>query len=318
MLSVSPEVGVSFLAGITAYALYTAYRRNLRWLALPAACFLGSLAFLLWIGPGYLATLRRFGDGMLNRVVAPTPEILFLLLCAVALAPLTVAGYLRANSPDTAPFLGLYLSALAFIPPALGLCDGLHTFFNGIGLSLLAFVAAAQRSALWSKLCIIAFLLIAMPTQLQNIAQFVAARHSVQRTLAEQDMQVTRWEQETHGSKIFAPAGLPFHMRKKLLKDGCLESDFFSGLDNAFDPSAEAIKAREMQGAAFVLAPGIDLTPPLPDVRRRVLLLRFGYRYPIRFRAFLPLQQLRYNLQIQAVPVGTASPDGGLILYRRK
>ncbi len=316
MLCISPEIGIAFLAGTLFYTIYSAYERDWRWLFLPVLPMLSFLAFCARVDRGYFYTMRQFTGGMLHRVISPTPEILLLLLSAIALAPIAVAGAVRRNGPEAGTLIALYGASLALIPAALGLCDPLHTFFNGLGLYLLSFLALGEPKGYWSKLGLVAFVLIASPTQPQTITAALVTRHMQQARAAAEDRQVAEWEREAGGARIFAPAGLPFPMWQKLLSDDRLQPDYFSGLDNAFDPAGEQIKRKEMQSARFVLAPQGSMSAPTPDERRRMRLLRFGYRYRVRKAAYLPLEHLRADLLARGTPADSSAAWNGLVLYR--
>ncbi len=314
MLSISSEIGIAFLAGVGLYAFYTAYGRGRSWLAVPVLPALTCMAFFASMDKGYFYTMRQFAGGMLNLVVGPTPDIFILLISAIALTPLAIASVTRRDRPHAGALVGLYGVSLALMPAALGLCDNLHTFFNGLGLYLLSFIGLAQWKGYWWKLAVGALLLIASPTQLQTIMAAVMTRHMREADLAREEKQVLVWEREADGGRIFAPV-VPFHVRQRLLADDRLEPDYFSGLDNAFDPAGEEIKLEEMRRASFVLAPEGSLLPPTPDDRRRMRLLRFGYRYHIRRAAYLPLERLRTELLEHATPVKGSRPWQGFVLY---
>ena len=318
MLAISPEMGVAFLAGTITYALFRSYRNEYAWISVPVPGIIVTVWFCLLIDPGYFYTMRQFATGMLNQVVAPTPEILVLLIAAIGLAPLAVAASIERNRPDAAALLGIYVASLALVPAALGLCDPLHTFFNGIGFYLLSFVALASWRPHWSKLCLLIFLVIVRPEQINGFASAFANRRERFDNLHAQQDQVLAWEKAADGGKIFAPTVLPYFQRKRLLDDGLLRPDYFSGLDNAFNSAAEKLKLDEMRASTYVLAARGTLPAPRPDERRRLRLLRFGYTYPVRHVAYVPLQHLQAELSARGTPLSVATGMGTPILYRLK
>ena len=166
MLAVSAELGIAFAVGAVLYALYLAVMSGPRWLILAAAPPLAFALFAVTVGGNYFHALATFGDGSFNSVVDPSRiHIDILILAAVAVSPYAMAGLVRSNPAGASGVVGMYGAALAMLPSALGRCDALHTFFNGIGIALLALLAIRSWSAVWPRVWVALFILSACWSQ---------------------------------------------------------------------------------------------------------------------------------------------------------
>ena len=200
---------------------------------------------------------------------------------------------------------------------ALGLCDGLHTFFNGIGVYLLSLCAATQLTTSWRRVWTVALLFTATSTQIPGVIAVLQRNTASQPNPSVNRRTADQLEQATAGFRIFAPAGLPLPLAQMLRDDDRLMPDFYDGLSNAFDPSAETRKLAEMRDTTYVLLPEANTALVLlPDNRRRARALRLGYSYPLRHAPFLPLLGLRADVLAHATPVHVAWAQPGFQLYR--
>jgi hypothetical protein len=145
VFSISPEVGLAFLAALFAY-WFLEYRAGSHWLAYTAAIHLGALACLAMLAPrnAFLSVLG-FGTGGNNLPLFPSPYLLLYVgSLLVAIAPIlgdaVQAAQLQESSDGvfgtlTAPFA---IHALAMVPAALGRADAGHVIYNGTAVFLLA------------------------------------------------------------------------------------------------------------------------------------------------------------------------------------
>lgn len=321
--AISPEVGISFMAGTWAYAGVRALREGRRFAVLALGALAGGVAFFAAVDRGYVYVISHFATGMLNQVIAPVPNILILLAATVFVAPFAVANLLRRPADEAAVGAGFYAAALAMLPAALGLCDDLHTFFNGAGMYLLSLVAASQGEGSWSRVpsriwAAALFVFTVLPPFMDSAG--VARQEGATVYRPDPGVQVLedRLGHLPAGQTVYAPAGAPNSLRDVLMATHHWAPSFFSGVNNAFDVAGDQRKTGEMQKATYVLIPGERLPDCSVDDRRRVRLLRFGYTYRNRRQPYQPLTLVRRALQSGFVPEASYKVYGiPVLLYRR-
>ncbi len=146
VLLISPELGLAMLMGACTFGLLRAWQAGWSWLAAAAVPLAVTATLLLTLGRSYLVMAASFTHGALNLPVGPYPHTLVLLFALVWLVPFGLGRLLGLRDPFSARMLALYATSVAFIPAALGRCDPLHVFFNGIGLMILSLVVISFSS----------------------------------------------------------------------------------------------------------------------------------------------------------------------------
>ena len=317
--AISPEVGISFLAGAWSYAAVRTWREGRRFALLALGPLVGGAAFFALVDRGYFYVISHFATGMLNQVIAPVPNILILLAATVFVAPIAVANLLRKPAREAALGAGLYMAALAMIPAGLGLCDDLHTFFNGAGMFLLSLVAASQYEGWWPRVWAVAlFAFTVMPTWPDSLGVARQEAGRVYRPDPGVEAIERRVADLPAGELVYAPAGAPGPLRDELMATRRWAPSFFSGINNAFDVAGDQRKVGEMRRAMYVLMPGVMLPDCSADNRWRVRLLRFGYQYRNRRRPYQPLTLVRQALQADFAVDSRYEVQGlPVVLYRR-
>lgn len=316
-LALSPEMGVAFGVGIMVFMAWKVWRghRDVLWL-LPAL-LVGASSFALLVDRNYFHVFAHFASGMLNMVVTPVPHTLLLLTATLALAPITVASWCRMPGQNAPTAAGYFAIALVLLSPALGLCDELHTFFDGAGMFLLSFVAASELAGVgvvWG----VVLLCLAVGSPAMDSLEVARAEWRTPSSSPASVVAIKDALGKLPGTGlVYAPAGAPQPVRDLLMAEGRWSPSYFSGLNNAVDPSADERKVAEMRHATYVLLPKL-LGRPGPDNRRRMRWLRFGYTYVDRYRGFMPLTAVRADLvrnfqEIATISEGAHQWD----LYRR-
>lgn len=298
--AMSPEMGIALGVGVVVFAGWEAWRgRRAALLLLPGA-LVGAGLFTLLVDRQYFYVFAHFASGMLNMVVTPAPNVLVLLFAALVMAPVAVARWCRMRGEQAAVGAAVYAMALVLLSPALGLCDELHTFFNGAGMFLLSLVAASETETALGWMWGVALFLL---TVLSPAADSLAVARAEWGQVGQPSVQVAALETALDrlpigGPKrgmVYAPAGVPNEVRDRLMAEGRWAPSYFSGLNNGMDAAADERKVEEMQAAEYVLVPE-GMTPPGPDNRRRMRWLRFGYVYRDRRAPYLPLTLVRQRL----------------------
>ena len=256
---------------------------------------------------------------MLNLVVSPAPNVLVLLFAAIGLAPVAVARLLQGTPSEAAIAAGFYAASLALLPSALGLCDDLHTSFNGVGLYLLALVAVDRYTRNWANVwCVALLITTALPpaTEVWAVARqdVKAPPQSAQGALEI----VAGLEKIAESGKIYAPAGAPLVVREDLMHAGRWADSYFCDVDDAYDLAGEQRKLAEMRNAAYVLFPVGDLAGIAPDNRFRLRLLRLGLSYPVRRPLYHPFALLAQALHDHYRVVGSIGNPPEYLIYQRE
>ncbi len=314
----SPEMGVAFTAGIVVFSVYRALIQGRRWLWLPLACAVGAGGFALLAGHGYFLDFGRLANGEYNLIVEPLPHLLLLTFAAVALAPLAVAGAVRSRSPYAGMLLSIFAAALTLLAPALGRCDPIHVFFNGLGLYLLALVAVDAAATAWRKAWVLAFSVVVLLTQLVNFRVYKAElRTALQTSVPDPDegIDIAALEQAIGNATVTAPFLAPQQVLDQLTEAGLYRPDYFCGMLTVWDLQAEQQKIAQMRLAAFALVPTEPFrqTEPIDNTRIKRI-ERLGLVYRQRNPPFYIGPPIYQELAQHWVSVGRF---GGFTLYRR-
>lgn len=143
-LSLSPEIGISTIAGISAF-FSTMYFTTLRRFSFVAFAPLTSLGLaVLVLSPSYADGVFSVGAGANNFPVFPTLPILLHTAASCLILPRLGLLGIRERHQGGALAVGLAVGLALLLPAAFGRCDSAHVLFNGLGI-LLLFLAVAYR-----------------------------------------------------------------------------------------------------------------------------------------------------------------------------
>ncbi|MGI4826680.1 MAG: hypothetical protein ACRYFU_00560 [Janthinobacterium lividum] len=134
LLLVSPELGITFAIGMSAFLVrfgHLKQRVNLVAFAVNLAAICGISYIADRCGVFY--TLKAFSTGGFNLPVTPAPHILLLFLL-IALSACYAGQRLRSGRPDA--LLVLIAVSACSLAAALGRCDPLHVLLNPMGVIL--------------------------------------------------------------------------------------------------------------------------------------------------------------------------------------
>jgi hypothetical protein len=264
-LAISPELGISVLGMTLACALHHAITRNLRWLTLAPAALLGATLFALLLGRDYFLMVSRIAKGEYNLLIQPSPHLFLFLASVVALAPLAVARTRHADPTVRATIFALYAASLGVIPAALGRCDQVHDFFNGIGPYLLAFVAIDTQKTRTRLTWVLLLTLIFSADQLSNYQLYSyrlhLAIHSPQE-LEDHTIDAPSLEQAIGSATITAPAGAPLWLQEELTRTNQYRPGYFREEQGLWDSAAELRMIQTLRASPFALIPAEGLEEP--------------------------------------------------------
>jgi hypothetical protein len=339
----SPEMGFATFVACCAYAI--ARWRQSRGEAIAAVAFPGlGAALLLSALPSYTKGLVTFGRGSYNLPVEPLPCILIFLVAALWLAPRGVGQYLHTRAPEGALLLALYGLGVGLLPAALGRCDPLHLFFNGIPLFVLSLVAisgAMGRAAGAWLLClgllvgwmhvvnlrlkrveamaVMQQMALHLPQpariRLAHVIAHVAPTQAATLVRPPQPPQLDlrRLEELVGKSAVATPYEVDPRIVQQLERTGHFRPDYFAYLENVLTQEDEEKKIEVMNQAEWALLPG-ELPGGMAETPQNIGDLQgFSFHYPIRHALFLTNVLLRENIAAHWRPV---ADFGDLQLYR--
>ncbi len=314
----SPEMGVAFASGVVVFSMYRALTQSGRWLWLLLACVLGAGIFALLVGHGYFLDFSRLANGEYNLIVEPLPHLVLLTFAAVAMAPVAVAGAVRSRSPSAGMLLGIFAAALTLLAPALGRCDPIHVFFNGLGLYLLAFVAVDAAAHAWRKAWMVAFALLVLLAQVVNFRVYKGELRTAFHASVpdpEEGMDVAALEQAVGAASVTAPFLAPQNVLDQLTAARLYQPDYFCGMLTVWDLQAEQQKIEQMRQANFALVPTEPFrqTEPIDNTRIKRI-ERLGLVYRERNPPFYIGPPIYQELAAHWIAVGRF---GAFTLYRR-
>ena len=159
VLFISPEMGMALMVGLTCLFL-TRFRRGWRWIMAVPLPLLILIADFASVDRPYLRMASQFSRGTLNIPVGPYPHLLIFLFAVVWLVPCGLAVLMHGQSGQRSMLLACYAVGLSTLPAALGRCDPLHVFFNGLPFLLLSSVVASgsarKAQGAWAA-CLVVF-----------------------------------------------------------------------------------------------------------------------------------------------------------------
>lgn len=316
VLLISPELGVGTAAATVAYATLMLMRRN--WSAVvllftpPAAVAI----FLMLFGRGFIDRLAHASAGALNLIPEPMPHLIVLGIATAWLAPVLVGSRLRNRSADAPLLTGLFVLALGVLPGALGRCDPLHVFFNGLTMLFLSAIAVQgmRGSRLWAA----ALVLLVLDMQAVNYRLYGQSLRGLVEPPAAVTIDIGALRAATRGARPATPdlGGLPLPVESQLRSAGLYQPDFYPGLVEVWDEAGVRRKIATLHESEWMLAPEAFDTSiePLPNTAVKRL-FRFGFRYPQRQAPFTVAGPLNHDLQTNWTP---EDRFGGLVLYHRR
>jgi len=316
-LGVSPELGAAFLVGTVCYSLYRAFTMKWTWVLASAAPVLGFGVFSLIEGKTYFSVMASFANGAFNTVVVPVFHPELLLVAAIALCPLALAPYLRTQNPRADALLGLYFISLVLLSPALGRCDPLHVFFDGMGVFLLSLLAV-QRMGRGTQRAWVALLCILVVVHLNDkIHDFKPLLKVMFKGPTDQDgVDMVRLEALTNGQPVATPVLVPQRVTQELIRRGQYVPSRYVYLGEVWDRTAEEHKIAETRQAPFALVPpdkNFEWDYGGPDPRRRIRIFRLGYNYHKIHQQWILGALLAQDLHEHWTVVGSV---GKYIVYR--
>ena len=177
LLLISPELGIAFAVGTTAYLLCFGHlRRGVNLLAFAANLVVMGAISAAAARTGTFYTLQAFSTGGFNLPVTPAPHVLLLFLLT-GLAACYVGQRLRLGRPDALVML-VAVSACS-LAAALGRCDPLHTLLNPLGVmiagSFLLTALPLLRRVFWPAMWVVYGLLFAVTIVSQSGMQMEKA-----------------------------------------------------------------------------------------------------------------------------------------------
>ncbi len=255
-LLVSPELGLAFGGAAATMACWQAWRGETRRLLVLPAVLAGAGMFALLVGRDYFSTLGHMAKGGFNLLLTPAPHILALLLAVVALAPLAVARALRRDAAESTMLLGMYVAALGLLPAALGRCDAIHCFFDGIGMYLLSFVALDAAGVRWRKVWVGAVAAVFVFTQAKNFRLYearlglVLRRHAV---VEDEGFEEARLLTALGGARVSAPVLLPQRVLDDLAQRRQYVPGYYCGWVGVWDAESEKRVIADVRRTPFAL-----------------------------------------------------------------
>jgi len=317
-LAFSPEIGAAFLGGVGCYALYRCFTAGWSWIAAAAAPLAAAGLFIAITSKDYFSVMHHFAVGAFNLVVMPEYHILILLIAAIALSPIAVAGYLQTRDPRAASMFGFYIISLGMIAPSLGRCDPLHTFFGGLGVYLLSLVAVSGLTTKRARIWVVALSLFIVGYQVDDLRVYRALMVRVIPSLPTRDdrVDVARLEALTHGQRIAAPIMIPESVHQELIRRGQFQPSYFVYMGGVWDDASEQRKIAELRQAPFALISNkpFQVTHPDFEASRISRLFRLGFRYHPRFAPWVQGAALAHELREHWTPIESV---GDFTLYRQ-
>jgi hypothetical protein len=153
LLLVSPEIGIAFSLGVSAFFVLFYFRSNpRRWVAPYLGMLLLFLSLMIVANRfSVFYTFKAMGSGGNNFPIIPAPHILILFFSAFFAALYFVTALWQGDFRSN-----LFLVLLISLPPlaaSLARCDPGHIVFNGAGIFLVALLCIAGFPRIWRWYC---------------------------------------------------------------------------------------------------------------------------------------------------------------------
>ena len=146
--SVTPEMGIALLVGLSMALLLLTFRDRNAYLPTLMVLLFGAAAAVVAAVVAGAGTLGAFAGGAYYFPVLPGPPALIFVVTMLLLAWQVGSAGDRAGTVEDAVQVGWLAIAVVLIAPALGRADFVHVFFNGLGAIL---VCAAVIDRRWHK-----------------------------------------------------------------------------------------------------------------------------------------------------------------------
>jgi hypothetical protein len=321
-LGFSPEIGVAFLGGSGCYALYRCFENSKTphwaWLTAAVTPLLGAALFVALMSKDYFKVMGHFAAGAYNLVVMPDAHILVLLVSAIALAPIAVAGYLQTRDPRAATMLGFYIISLGMMVPGLGRCDPIHTFYAGLGVYLLSLVAVNRLTSIPALAWVAALSLCIVGYQVDDFRVYnVLMKQALwPDRYAEDAVDIDRLEALTHGQVVAAPIVTPDRTIEELTRRNQYQPSFFVFMVGVWDDPSEQRKVDEMRQAPYALIANWKYQTAHPDFEtsRISRAFRLGIRYHPRRAPWIQGAAIARELRDHWTPIGVI---GDFVVYHQ-
>jgi hypothetical protein len=260
-LGISSELGLAFAAGACFYATCMIAKHGPAWIPALFAPLVGAGVFLPIAGPHYLDSMRKLSRGDFNLVVEPLGYIIIFLIPTVWLVPRMLAGAFRRRPPEAVLLASLFVVCLGLVPPAFGLCDPLHLFFNGAGMFVLASVAISAYSIPVRRVWFFCFACSLMWMQFVNFMLRSDVKQAVgfDRAAPTQNwIDISRLESIIGDGKISVPFSIPFGVENQLKQSGHYIPDRECFIFLVGDADAETARTARMDRGPWALIPKGD------------------------------------------------------------
>jgi len=298
--SVSPEMGVVFLGGVTFYALVQARLKNKSWLLTPVGAAVGAAIYLSLADRRSLDALMHFSRGGANLVIQPVPYVLIYLAMAVWVAPTFVGRVVAERSPQSALIAGIFGSSLALMPSSLGPAEAQHMTANGMGFFLLCAIAVSSWKRIPRENAIFcgAILWLSFPFihfTWDQVRYNYQRRYLHERIVKGQKpgnpaITFDPYAAELNGAPFMSPYTVPAWMEDAVFEAPNFVPSHYNGTIGLWDSIAEHEKMNELDKVdhLFVpypdaltpqlIGPGAILGPTYSSPMARILLLQIPYK----------------------------------------
>jgi hypothetical protein len=162
-LSISPEIGIAAVAGVTVY-FAVLIRSPLRSYSFFAGVPILSFFFaVLVFSTSYVEAVFSFGSGGNNFPVLPTIHILFYLAAGCWVLPRLGIIVESERNQKGSLAAALITISLLLVPGALGRCDMWHVFYYGMGIFILFLALVATHPNTWWATVLMTLYLASFP-----------------------------------------------------------------------------------------------------------------------------------------------------------
>jgi hypothetical protein len=288
---VSPEIGLAFAVGWSAYCLFTTrvdvWRAIVGWCGLGAALIVSALT----LPHEYAGSVLSFTGGANNFPLLPAAHIVFYVVTVFVIVPRLLADAVPRRGPDGAVLFALAAISVVMIPGALTRADPPHVLFFGLGVSLLFFVFTANRSRRAFVLYAVAYAVVVIGgVHVSNARSFYGAslqslRPSHVLAFIRSHGESSLTDSELSRLANYPPLGLPYcsygvdrRTMAYLWSHRHFEPEYYCGIIGVYSEAQLARKIADTTRHQYLLVRKGWFAPP--DVCRRHLdILRRSFIY---------------------------------------
>ena len=288
---ISPEIGLAFAVGWSAYCFFTTRREVRR--AVVGWCGLGAalIVSVLTLPREYAGSVLSFTGGANNFPLVPAAHIVLYLVTVFVIVPSLLADAVPRRDPDGAVLFALAAISVVMIPGALTRADPPHVLFFGLGVSLLLFVFTANRSRRAFALYAAAYAVVVIGgVHVSNARSFYGASLQSLRPSHVLAFVRSRGESPLSDSELsrlanYPPVGLPYcsygvdrRTMAYLWSHRHFEPEYYCGIIGVYSEEQLARKIADTTRHQYLLVRRDWFAPP--DVCRRHLdMLRRSFIY---------------------------------------